>query len=351
MSGKKEIYSFINNSKTQPKVSVIIPIYNAANYLDECLGSVCGQTYKNLEIICVNDGSRDNSLEILNSWESRDSRIVVLSHPNHGNSYTRNRGLERATGDYIAFVDSDDWIESNTYEKLMDRIQTHNLDTICCSYRTYPDNVEHSLSLQTDKVVSFAELIATDVNIPKSNDFCFAWRILVKTSILRDNHILFNEKVQIGEDTLFVTEVLYRSKRIMLVNEPYYIYRIDNQNSMMHVVRYKPMMEQFLSEQNRIRREQAIVFDMDAHNHFSSDLAEYTLTHILDMMLKNEVLNPDFRIDDFRRILSLPMIRNAFDTIDVRRYKLSWKERIFFYAKKYRIMSIVNRMYRKTYLK
>ena len=98
------------------KVSVVIPIWNTEKYLRKCLASVVNQTYKNLEIICINDGSPDNSLAILEEYAKKDSRIIIINQGNAGVSTARNRGLDIATGEYISFVDPDDWIESNTYE-------------------------------------------------------------------------------------------------------------------------------------------------------------------------------------------------------------------------------------------
>ena len=98
------------------KISVIIPIYNVEKYLSKCLDSVINQTYKNLEIICVNDGSPDNCHQILEEYKNKDSRIVVIEQENGGEGSARNRGIRAVTGNYIAFVDPDDWVELDFYE-------------------------------------------------------------------------------------------------------------------------------------------------------------------------------------------------------------------------------------------
>lgn len=92
------------------KFSVIVPIYNISSYIDQCVESIINQTYKNIEIILVNDGSKDKSLEKIREWESRDTRIIVIDKPNGGLSSARNEGLKHATGDYVFYVDGDDWL-------------------------------------------------------------------------------------------------------------------------------------------------------------------------------------------------------------------------------------------------
>lgn len=99
-----------------PLISVIVPVYNTAPYLRQCLDSICNQTYQNLEVICVNDGSTDNSAEILEEYAAKDSRIIVITQTNAGPSVARNVAIEQAKGEWIASVDSDDWIEPDTYE-------------------------------------------------------------------------------------------------------------------------------------------------------------------------------------------------------------------------------------------
>ena len=109
----------------QPKISVIIPVYNVEKYLRECLDSIVNQTFKDIEIICVDDGSTDKSLEILREYEQKDKRIIVISQPNKGVSTARNIGMQQATGKYMMFVDSDDYITQNACELI------YNVSNFC----------------------------------------------------------------------------------------------------------------------------------------------------------------------------------------------------------------------------
>ena len=113
-------------------ISVIIPVYNTADYLPRCLDSILNNTYRNLEVICINDGSRDNSLEILNAYSEKDSHVRVINQENGGISAARNNAMDLASGEYIAFVDSDDWVHSHYFEVLLNGLLLHRADIAVC---------------------------------------------------------------------------------------------------------------------------------------------------------------------------------------------------------------------------
>ena len=121
-------------NKKDNKISVIIPVYNVEKYLRRCLESVINNTYTNLEIICINDGSSDNSLKILNEYAARDSRVVVFSKSNGGLSSARNKGIKKSTGEYITFIDSDDWVHPQFFEILIQSLQNDNTDAAICGF-------------------------------------------------------------------------------------------------------------------------------------------------------------------------------------------------------------------------
>ena len=122
------------NKNYIPKVSVIVPVYNGEKHLDECLASICGQTMKELQIICVDDGSTDSSLDILKKWEKKDPRIEIVDIKNHGTGYAINTGIYRAFGEYIAEVDCDDFIDPDMYEYLYKLIKRTDADVVSADY-------------------------------------------------------------------------------------------------------------------------------------------------------------------------------------------------------------------------
>ena len=115
------------------KLSIIVPVYNSEKFLNKCINSLINQTIKNIEIILINDGSSDNSLNICNEFAKKDSRIKVFSQENSGQATARNVGLDNATGEYITFTDADDWVDPDYYEKLLNTALNHNADVACAS--------------------------------------------------------------------------------------------------------------------------------------------------------------------------------------------------------------------------
>lgn len=132
---------------SEPLISVVIPVYNVEKYLGQCLESICKQTYHNLEIICVDDGSPDHSIDILNDFASRDSRVRVIRQQNQGLAAARNSGLEVARGEWITFIDSDDWLETNAYEKCVAHI-SDDIDLVVFGIQIDWDVPDHSAERQ-----------------------------------------------------------------------------------------------------------------------------------------------------------------------------------------------------------
>ena len=121
------------------KISVVVPVYNAEPFLKEAMESVLNQTFKNFEVLCVNDGSKDNSLEILNDFASKDQRVRIFDKPNGGCGSARNMGLDNVRGEYIYFFDPDDYIDSNTFEKLYDNAISNDSDLVICNFVQFID--------------------------------------------------------------------------------------------------------------------------------------------------------------------------------------------------------------------
>ena len=125
----------MNFMNQQPKVSIVVPIYNVESYLERCIQTLLNQTLKDIEIILIDDGSPDHCPQICNEYAQKDSRIKVIHKKNAGLGYARNSGLEIARGKYLAFVDSDDYVEANMYEILYNKIKDSNSDVVFCNYK------------------------------------------------------------------------------------------------------------------------------------------------------------------------------------------------------------------------
>ncbi len=220
------------------KVSVIIPVYNVEKYLKRCLDSVITQTYENLEIICVDDGSTDRSLEILRFYEKKDSRVIVVTQSNQGPAAARNRGLNIATGKYISFVDSDDFLQWNAYEILTMVAEENALDLIMFGANTYPqDKGEWWINekFQTRYKVYEAKS-AGEVIFGEKASVPFLWMHFIKRTLVeRPWKIRLDETMVLGEDQLFQFLYVPRATKIMVIEDKLYNYQVSRNDSLMQL--------------------------------------------------------------------------------------------------------------------
>lgn len=228
-----ETFSLSNDTAETPKISVIIPVYNAEKYLKECLDSVLNQSLKELEIICVNDGSTDNSLNILKQYSEKDNRVTVIDKKNGGVSSARNAGIEIAKGEYIAFVDSDDYLELNAYELAYSDAKSNNIDILNFGWRGFPNESNWDKWRSSPKEKMFINdsinawfycKIGANVNI---------WNKLYKRSFLIESGIRFSTKLKYSEDLYFNFLLFPKAKIIKFIPEKFYHYRRNNNESAM----------------------------------------------------------------------------------------------------------------------
>ena len=216
-----------------PKVSILVPIYNVEKFLPECLDSLCGQTLKEIEIICINDGSTDTSLDIVKKYHKKDNRIVIVNKQNSGYGDSMNKGLERANGDYIGIVESDDWIEKDAFRKLYSIGKEHDLDIVKTNFYEYYTKKKKD----TSKSNMFLPEEEGKVLNPREHRHVFyeqpsIWSALYKNKFLKDNGIKFLPSPGASyQDAGFSFKVWASASRIMLLNEAFLHYRQDNPNS------------------------------------------------------------------------------------------------------------------------
>ena len=211
------------------KISIIIPVYNVERYLRTCLDSVVNQTLDGIEIIAVNDGSTDNSLKILEEYQSKYSdRMKVFSTENRGVSHARNYGLARASGDYIQFVDSDDFIELDMCEKLYNKAKENDYDLVICGrYNVYEREHINELNKEAPKLIYLNRgFTLQDNKYEFAQILPFPWDKLFKRKLLEGME--FPEKMRF-EDLVFVYKVCCRVKSVGIVDEPLYNYRRTSQ--------------------------------------------------------------------------------------------------------------------------
>ena len=206
------------------KVSVVIPCYNVEQYISECLDSVINQTYKNLEIICINDGSVDNTLNILNKYAEKDSRLIVIDSANKGVSNARNIGIEKASGEFLTFIDSDDYFEYDCIEKCVLEMRAKNADILCFgllevhgSLKKTRFDFELLQNYKKEKTLPDEVLKQLMLN---------ACGKMYKLDFIVNNNIKFPLSIKTCEDGVFCLFCLYKNPKITLLDENFYNYRI-----------------------------------------------------------------------------------------------------------------------------
>jgi len=217
----------------QPKVSILVPCYNVEKYLKQCLDSIVNQTLKNIEIICINDGSTDSTLSIIKQYAKKDKRFVIIDKENEGYGKSMNRGLDKATGQYIGIVESDDWADKRMFADLVKLAEKHNCDVVKSNYYKYTtENGEHN-----EKNNSLPEWNCGHVINPlKSNAIFWSapaiWSAIYNRKFLVKNKIRFLESPGASfQDTGFNFKVFGCAKRAWLTTDAYLHYRCDNENS------------------------------------------------------------------------------------------------------------------------
>ena len=201
-------------------ISIIVPVYNVEKYLEKCVNSIVNQTYKNLEIILVDDGATDSSGKLCDELAKIDNRIKVYHKENGGLSDARNYGVERATGDYIGFVDSDDYIDAEMYEKLYEAIKKENADVAECNLKIiYPNRVELYTNEKYFKVCTKQEYLEEYLKIEKV--FGSVWTKLIKSDIAKK---LVFPKGKLYEDTYYAYDLINVADSYVIMDAPYYNY-------------------------------------------------------------------------------------------------------------------------------
>ncbi len=221
---------------SNPKVSILIPTYNVEPYLAQCMESVIKQTLKDIELICINDGSTDNSLSILKGYASKDPRIVLIDKQNEGYGIGMNIGLEKATGEYVGIVEPDDFVPLNMYEDLYKTASENDLDFVKADFYRFVSNEDGSLEktlFELSKDKEDYNKVFNPSQTPSALKFVMnTWSGIYKRSFLNEYHIRHNTTPGASyQDNGFWIQTFVFAKRAMIVNKPYYMNRRDNQSS------------------------------------------------------------------------------------------------------------------------
>lgn len=221
------------------KISVIVPVYNVEKYLSVCLTSCINQTLRDIEIICVNDGSTDNSLAVLEAFAAHDYRIRIISKPNGGLSSARNAGIRAARGSMIMFLDSDDYLERNACERVWIETLEAPTDIVIFGTRIFPERPRAGawyysvLQCRVKRYTAFSE----DVLFKEKSAKPFVWRQAFRKKLLDEHGLTFDETVKYGEDMVFQMEVFPHASNFAFIPDSLYHYRWYREGSLMQGIR------------------------------------------------------------------------------------------------------------------
>lgn len=223
----------LKDIELNPRISVIVPVYNVQNYLERCIESVLNQTFKNFELILVNDGSTDNSLNICKRYK-KDNRIKIISQKNKGLSAARNKGLELAQGEYVSFIDSDDFVEKDYLKLLFENINKYSTDIAMCEYfLTNEKGKKYSIvrfnEPKTILVLSGRETLKYSYEKNGTSNIV-AWNKIYKKTMF--NNIKYKEGSYFEDDQI-AGQLFYTAKRVSFVHQPLYNY-VQRSNSIIH---------------------------------------------------------------------------------------------------------------------
>ena len=280
------------------KVSIIIPIYNQEHLLSKCVDSIINQTYKDLEVLLINDGSTDDSLKIMREYAKKHNFISCYTHKNHGVSYTRNRGLSLATGDYITFVDPDDYLEEDYIEQLLNNAKDN--DIVVCGYKVFDEKGFFIDKKPISNKIDLFSFLATHTK-------------LYLTTFLRKNNIKFLDE-RISQDLIFTITCYSKTKKIKTIDySGYLLYK--NPKSVVHTISKKKPID-------LLRLVKYIEDNIDLSNFEDLKLFLYIKTLVLNLKLQPK----DLEYSEYNKIYI-----NSFDYLKEGHKKYNKKFKVKFY--------------------
>ncbi|MBU6392003.1 MAG: glycosyltransferase, partial [Planctomycetes bacterium] len=310
-------------------ISVIVPVYNAERFLNKSIESVINQSYKDIELILVNDGSTDGSETICNRYALADKRIRVISQKNSGPAAARNTGIRNAAGDFVFFLDADDFIEKNTMEILIATYNQYKPDLVMSNFSKLENNgelVRQKVTFrpgdepfeQRVKVLSKADVVdyvRHFLRHPSNHLISYCWARLYKLSVIRENNISSNEDMHLFEDFVFNLEYLRHADKVAFVNENLYNYVMHNTcvsasmviingDSLLHDMKvFKSQAGEFLESRNTMNA-------FDVKKEIGHALVHYTIIFMVRSCRQLARDNRKRIYDEFYKIISAPILRD-----------------------------------------
>lgn len=317
------------------KVSIIVPIYNVEKYLRTCIDSILSQTYRDFELLLVDDGSPDNCGEICESYAAQDVRVKVIHKVNQGLGFARNTGLDCARGEFVCFVDSDDWLERNAVEFWLKAQEKYDADIVMCNYekRNNANEVLYCYEIRKSECCYYGREIEKEIFWPMigqesaiGEDFTVnmcVWTNLYRRDLIEKEHIRFlSEKEYLSEDICFNLQYLLCSKVAVMIPDSLYCYRY-NPNSL--TSKYKEdEYQKAVGLYNRVQfwASQAKYLEFKEFR-----VERFFLTKVRELLFRLCASNRSYKekINMCRRVLEDDTFQNVLKKYPIRKYKLKYK--------------------------
>ncbi len=314
-----------------PLVSIIVPLYKAEMNLKQCIDSILAQTLKEIELILVDDGSPDSSGNIAEDYKKKDDRVIVLHQSNQGAAQARNTGIRAANGEYIGFVDADDWIDSNMYSEMYNLAKKNNqADVVMCGYISESDSNISKVNTPLKDGTYDSKVIVSKVITPmvgtldkkmvswKYRVMGSVWRNIFKRELLVKQDIYFNKALSYSEDLIFSIEFLLKSKNLAIINKPFYHYRIS-EKSLSNGYR-KDLFDNLLMVDNIIRK----LLDQKLDSKILDSRTMIIVRKVILNEMDKENPNAFFKkMENIQVILNNDKVRDVYSRVKLRGYKYS----------------------------
>ena len=305
------------------KLSVIVPIYNSEKYLKKCIDSLVNQTYSDIEIILVNDGSTDNSESICYQYHQNDNRVKYIRKENGGPLSALRAGISACSGDYIGFVDSDDWIEPDMYERMMEKVLKNDSEIVVVGYRTFNREKDFENTLTADggfydKNDINEKIIPSLINKGSlRNRSCIYLsrinKIFKKHLLLNNADYFLNDDIQLGEDNLMVISSVLDAKSLYIISGYYpYHYRIENADSLTHKYQ-ENLWNKFISLNETVR---TILIEKGYERETTQLSYEYVVHTVVSLInIRRGIKNKRTAVDMIKEILKHPEIAQGIGEV------------------------------------
>ncbi len=333
------------NHYEQKKISVIVPVYNSEKYLVRCLDSIKSQTYSNLEIILIDDGSADNSPAICDSYAKSDSRFIVIHKKNAGVSAARNDGLFHCTGDYITFVDSDDYIDNDMYSTMISISIKHSVDIVMCDclkeFGSHQEKYSHNIrsgyyDYEDLKNKYYPNLLITpDCEYPPAIS---NWLLMIKSECIKKNDQLickYPDGVKYSEDLFFGAQVISKAKSFYYLKDKCFYHYVANDSSATHTFNPKKW-DNYLMLHNKIKNYFTDFKEFDLSDQINRLLLFFLYNSVGDI-LQTKSVSRKVKKKIIYKILNTNELSSMFNEIKISALTISKKQKILTYCYKYKI--------------